>query len=115
MVEVPWRDNETDVGSSFAFERVAVTTVVPLFSGISVTDVVKLTTGASSSLIFTSIEFSSDKTTFEILFPSLSVCIARPIEIVSIVSSNVSSTPVKTNDTDWDPAGTVIVSVTELV
>ena len=97
----------TVVGSSLALDRVAVTTALPLFSAISVADVVKVTTGASSSLILTSSEDSAESSIF---WGS-----AKAIEIVSIDSSKASSSPVKTNDTDWDPAGTVIVSVTELV
>ena len=46
-MELPSSDNETLVGSNLGFERVAVTTVLPSFSGISIYDVEKLTTGAS--------------------------------------------------------------------
>jgi hypothetical protein len=54
----------TVVGSNLALDKVAVTTVLPLFSGISVADVVKLTTGASSSLISTSSEDSAESSIF---------------------------------------------------
>ena len=75
----PSRDSDTVVGSNFAFERVAVTTVLPAFSGIWVSEVTKLTTGASSSLIWMSSETSEDNSTFEILLPSSSFRIASAI------------------------------------
>ena len=107
-MEVPSSDNETLVGSNLGFERVAVTTVLPSFSGISISDVEKLTTGASSSLIWTSKETSEESATLEILFPSSSVWIAKAMETVSIFSSSASSIPVNVKEADWDPAGIVI-------
>ena len=88
--------------------------MLPAFSGIWVSEVAKLTTGASSSLIWTSKETSEDSSTFEILFPSSSVCKANAMETVSIDSSSESSIPVNVNEADWDPAGTVTEAVWEL-
>ena len=100
MEAVPSRDTNTVVGFNLAFERFAVTVTLPLFSGISVSEVAKLKTGASSSLILTSKETSDESSTLEILFPSPSVRNARESEIVSIDSSSVSSIPVNVNDAD---------------
>ena len=71
----------TVVGSSLALDRVAVTTALPLFSAISVADVVKVTTGASSSLILTSSEDSAESSIF---WGS-----AKAIEIVSISDKTI--------------------------
>ena len=99
MLEDFIKSRATVVGFNLALERLAVTTTDPLFSAMDVSDVTKVTTGFSSSLILRSKEVFVPNSTL----PGLAI----ETFIVSIGSSLVSWRPVNVTVALWEPAGIV--------